>query len=55
MEVDPNSSGLKGLTFWAYQKCGHLREKAIYGWAQNQGISLTMDRIKSVILQCPIF
>ena len=39
---------------WAHQKYGHLGEKATHRWAQDQGISLTMDLIKSVILQYPI-
>ena len=34
------------LTLWAHQKCGNVGEKAIYRWAQNQGISFTMDLIK---------
>ena len=54
MEVDPHSSEFKGLALWAHEKCGHLGEKATYRWAQDQSISLTMDLIKSVILQCPI-
>ena len=30
VEVNPNSSELKGLALWAHQKCGHLGEKATY-------------------------
>ena len=55
VEVDPDSNDLKGFTFWAYQKCGHLGEKATYRWAQDWGISLTMNLIKSVTLQCPFW
>lgn len=45
---------LHGTALWAHQKSGHLGEKATYRWAQERGIPLTMDMVKSVILQCPL-
>jgi hypothetical protein len=35
LEVNPDSSDLKGLTLQAHQKYGHLEEKATYRWAQD--------------------
>ena len=35
VEVDPDSSDLKGLTLWRYQKCGHLGENVTNRRAQD--------------------
>ena len=50
-EVDSDSSDLKALTLWRYQKRGHLGEKVGYRRVQDWGISLTVDLVKSVSLQ----
>ncbi|CAH2322107.1 Hypothetical predicted protein [Pelobates cultripes] len=49
-----NLNSLLGLATWAHQKCGHLGEKATHRWAQQRGILVPLDLIKTVILQCPV-
>uniref|UniRef100_A0A8C0EH62 Integrase zinc-binding domain-containing protein n=1 Tax=Bubo bubo TaxID=30461 RepID=A0A8C0EH62_BUBBB len=44
----------RGLAKWAHQKCGHLGEKATYRWAQDRGIVMSLDMIKTIIVQCPV-
>uniref|UniRef100_A0A8B9IUF7 Integrase zinc-binding domain-containing protein n=1 Tax=Amazona collaria TaxID=241587 RepID=A0A8B9IUF7_9PSIT len=38
----------------AHQKCGHLGEKATNRWAQDCGIVINLNIIKTVIAQCPV-
>ncbi|XP_063807535.1 uncharacterized protein LOC134999989 isoform X2 [Pseudophryne corroboree] len=53
-ETKELESWLQGTALWAHQKSGHLGEKATYRWAQERGIPLTLDIVKSVILRCPL-
>ncbi|XP_043944813.1 LOW QUALITY PROTEIN: uncharacterized protein LOC122816080 [Protopterus annectens] len=50
----PDDSEQMGMAKWAHQKCGHLGEKATYRWTQMRGIALSLDLIKTVILECLI-
>uniref|UniRef100_A0A672TI29 Integrase zinc-binding domain-containing protein n=1 Tax=Strigops habroptila TaxID=2489341 RepID=A0A672TI29_STRHB len=54
MVEDPHHKQQMGLAKWAHQKCGYLGEKATYRWAQDCGIVIIFDIIKTVIAQCPI-
>uniref|UniRef100_A0A8B9FQX1 Uncharacterized protein n=1 Tax=Amazona collaria TaxID=241587 RepID=A0A8B9FQX1_9PSIT len=50
----PQKEDHAGLAKWAHQKCGHLREKATYRWAEESGIAMSLDMIKTITAQRPI-
>ena len=43
VEVTPDSSDLKGLTFWSHQKYHHLGEKTICRWAQDPSLTISFN------------
>lgn len=50
----PQKEDHEGLAKWAHQKYRHLGEKATYRWAQEHGIIMSLDMIKTIIAQCPV-
>uniref|UniRef100_A0A663MWX4 Integrase catalytic domain-containing protein n=1 Tax=Athene cunicularia TaxID=194338 RepID=A0A663MWX4_ATHCN len=50
----PQEGDHEGLAKWAHHKCGHLGEKATYKWAQERGIAMSLDMIRTIIAQCPV-
>lgn len=51
---DPHQDHQMGLVKWTHQKCGHLGEKATYRWAQDRGVPIHLDLIKTIIAHCPV-
>ena len=52
--VVPIDPVLMNLANWAHKQSGHLGQKATYEWAQQRGLPISMDMIRTVIGNCTV-